>query len=103
MHQRPLGCGRHLLGSDPREAPEVARFTGPLPARPARERPRVHRLREPPAIPPWHRAFGKRRAEHRDDRRPGRRRDVEGTAIASNVHRRAACECPKLADVELPM
>jgi hypothetical protein len=99
--ERPLGGFDHACRRNPGQAAEVTGRAVPLPAGPAGQLAGIHRLCEIARAPPGNRSPGERWPEQRDDRCRGRRRDVHRPAVAPNVHRRAVCQRPQFAEVEV--
>ena len=90
--QGTLGGGNDPLGTDARQAPEVARDARPLMTGPARQCPGLDDFREPTRIAPGEGPFGQRRPEQLDDGVRRRGGDVQRTAVSSDEQRRACDE-----------
>src|SRR5258705_9524015 len=99
--QGPDACLEHLIRVNARQAPEIAWFAHALVARTAGQLARVHRFGRVGAAPPRRRARRKGRPVKADDWHPGRRRDVQRTAVAADVKRRPLEQRAQLRQREL--
>src|SRR5258706_1863055 len=99
--QRALGRFEYLRRLDGGQAAEITRLADALIARPARQLAGVHRFGDRRGGAPWRRSDRQRWPVQPDDRHARRRRDVERTAVAADVERRAIEQRAKLGEREL--